>query len=568
MRTVCIALLILLAICTLASAREIVVPDSYPTIGQAIAAANAGDVIQLRRGRFAEANLDLVDGITIRGNVSDPAAYVIDGGGVSRIFRAESVANVRLVGLTITGGHAAGPTSYSASGGGIFVSRSSVVLERVIFTGNRADYSGGGVRAAYSVIDIADCEFRDCTAVKGGGAIDLSYDCEANAERTRFVGNRAAWGGAISARTGSSCLIDACDFTSNTAVPPQELGGGFFADHAARVTFRSCVFAGNSARQGGAVRLADAVSGFGNCTLSGNSAWESGAGFMTRDGSLVIDHTIISFNDGEAVNVDGGSIWITDSDLHGNLGGDWTGPLRDLRYQHGNLDADPEFCDAGVYEISVGSPCAAANNERGQIGARGVGCDEVGMMLQAFTAEARLSEVIITWTVSNDADHEFRLTGRALNDPSLPAWNVPFAAAGGAGRYLATDKPAVDSYPVLYRLESRTLDGDWLALGEETVQRPLSPADPLSIDSVFPNPFNPQVTIAFTLARDADVTAAVYDLQGRRVRTVYRGALSAGSHEVHWDSRDDQGRVRATGTYLLRIEGGGPVYTRKLLLVK
>ncbi len=506
--------------------------------------------------------------LTIKGDTDDPDAYIIDGGDDGRIFRAEGVENIRLVGLTITGGNATGPTSYSASGGGIFISRSSVVLDHVIFRDNHAESSGGGVRAAYSDVDLIDCEFRNCTAVKGGGAVDLSYDCDAYAEGTRFLGNRAAWGGAISARTGSSCLIEFSDFTGNSTLPPQELGGAFFADHAARVTFRHCLLTGNSARQGGAVRLADATSGFGNCTIDGNSAWEMGAGFMVRSGSLVVDRSIVSFNDGDAVSVDAGNVWVTASDIHGNLGGDWTGPLAELSGQNGNIDADPQYCDMGIYEISADSPCAAANNERGLVGARGVGCEYVGMMLQDFSAEARFDEVTLTWTVSSSDGYEFRLTGRADRDPSVPSWTVPHEPASTPGRFTATDKPDTADFPVLYRLEASYDGGDWYVLGEELVRRPIDIGDGLSIESVFPNPFNPNVNIAFTLTQDASVRAAVYDLQGRRVRVLHDGHLSAGSHQVSWDSRDDQGRVRATGTYLLRIDGGGPAYTRKLLLVK
>ena len=55
-----------------------------------------------------------------------------------------------------------------------------------------------------------------------------------------------------------------------------------------------------------------------------------------------------------------------------------------------------------------------------------------------------------------------------------------------------------------------------------------------------PNPFNPQTTIAFDLARAQSVRLEVFDLRGRLVRRLQDGVLAAGRHEVRWDGRDDE----------------------------
>jgi len=566
-RIAVLALLVAVVVMADAVAGVIIVPDHHPTIRQAIQSARSGDIIQLRAGRYQEAHLELRDGVTIMGDPTNPNNHVIDAGGQGRAFRAEGISGAQLVGLTVTGGNAVGPGSYSASGGGVFISRSTVTLQRVVFLENRAEASGGGVRAAYSDVQLIDCVFRDCRAAKGGGAIDLSYDCTATALRTIFENNRAAWGGAISARTGSSCLIEHCDFIGNSTLPPQELGGAFFADHAARVTFRHCLLTGNSARQGGAARLADAVSGFGNCTIDRNTAWEDGAGFMVRGGSLVLDHSIVSFNDGEAVSMDSGNVWVSSSDIHGNSGGDWSGPLADMLDQSGNFDADPAYCNTENYRIAADSPCAG-NENRGLVGAREVGCDLVSVDLLAFDAEVVGSRVAIAWTIGNTNLHLFRLTGRAPEDTSLPAWTIHHEPAPRQGGFVASDKPAPAAFPVLYRLESRTDSGEWFILGEELVDRPQAAANDLTIQSVFPNPFNPRVTISLSLKRDASVRVSIFDITGRRVRTLHHGVLDAGCHDMVWSGKDDHGHALPTGTYLLRIEGDGLVETRKLLLVK
>ena len=84
----------------------------------------------------------------------------------------------------------------------------------------------------------------------------------------------------------------------------------------------------------------------------------------------------------------------------------------------------------------------------------------------------------------------------------------------------------------------------------------------------YPNPFNPVTKISFVLDRDAQVSLRVFDVQGRVARTLLNSYLSAGTRVVGWDGRDDQGRQLASGTYFLRLEGGGTYRTRTVNLVK
>jgi len=66
------------------------------------------------------------------------------------------------------------------------------------------------------------------------------------------------------------------------------------------------------------------------------------------------------------------------TDLWGNAGGDWVGPIAGQLGQAGNLSADPDFCDpaAGDFTLAAASPCAPDQSGGcGQIGAWPVGCD-------------------------------------------------------------------------------------------------------------------------------------------------------------------------------------------------
>jgi len=84
-----------------------------------------------------------------------------------------------------------------------------------------------------------------------------------------------------------------------------------------------------------------------------------------------------------------------------------------------------------------------------------------------------------------------------------------------------------------------------------------------------PNPFNPHTEIRYTLDREAAVTLRVLDPAGRLVRVLVDGAVGgAGPHTITWDGRDGAGREVPTGVYLCRLEAGGRVDTRKLLLAR
>ena len=84
----------------------------------------------------------------------------------------------------------------------------------------------------------------------------------------------------------------------------------------------------------------------------------------------------------------------------------------------------------------------------------------------------------------------------------------------------------------------------------------------------YPNPFNPATRIVFRLDRDAQATLRVFDVHGRLVRTLVDSYLAAGPRTVEWDGRDDRGRPLASGTYYMRLQGGGTYVTRAVSLLK
>jgi hypothetical protein len=89
-----------------------------------------------------------------------------------------------------------------------------------------------------------------------------------------------------------------------------------------------------------------------------------------------------------------------------------------------------------------------------------------------------------------------------------------------------------------------------------------------SLDQNYPNPFNPTTTIHFTLPKSEETHLAIYDILGRRVRTLIEGVTSHGVHEITWDGADDMGKVVPTGIYFYKLQAGTQSETKKLIFIQ
>jgi pimeloyl-ACP methyl ester carboxylesterase len=79
----------------------------------------------------------------------------------------------------------------------------------------------------------------------------------------------------------------------------------------------------------------------------------------------------------------------------------------------------------------------------------------------------------------------------------------------------------------------------------------------------YPNPFNAGTTIKYFLEKEGTVTIRVYDIMGRRIKTLVNAIQNTGEHSVSWDAEN-----YSSGTYFYRIIAGEYSETRKMTLVK
>jgi hypothetical protein len=90
----------------------------------------------------------------------------------------------------------------------------------------------------------------------------------------------------------------------------------------------------------------------------------------------------------------------------------------------------------------------------------------------------------------------------------------------------------------------------------------------LTTISFAPNPFSDNGEFVLDLPSEQRVRIQVFDLSGRRVCLLQDAVLSAGSHRVGWNARDDQGGHVGSGVYFYRLETGGITKTGRVVRIQ
>ncbi len=89
-----------------------------------------------------------------------------------------------------------------------------------------------------------------------------------------------------------------------------------------------------------------------------------------------------------------------------------------------------------------------------------------------------------------------------------------------------------------------------------------------SISQNYPNPFNPSTRISYELKNDAQVNLAIFDISGREISRLVDQYQTKGTYAITWNSSESRWGQLSSGTYIARLQVGGSVATRKMLLTK
>jgi hypothetical protein len=223
--------------------------------------------------------------------------------------------------------------------------------------------------------------------------------------------------------------------------------------------------------------------------------------------------------------------------------------------------------DVGV-RITVGAPQAAAGGEvrvpitiaaADRIGAArlalpfpvdrwrvaGVDCDDAAWLT---LADAVGSEAVVGVIRVGQAD------SRLVRPLELTLRLAPVGAAGGGELgTLSADVSGTDGAAVVSPVDSPL--------------RPLPGGAAIELSANRPEPFSGTTRFTLSLPTAAPVDLGVFDLHGRRVATLHRGALAAGVTEFTWDGHADGGTRIGAGVYFIRCAAGAQALTRRVVFL-
>jgi hypothetical protein len=117
---------------------------------------------------------------------------------------------------------------------------------------------------------------------------------------------------------------------------------------------------------------------------------------------------------------------------------------------------------------------------------------------------------------------------------------------------------------VLERLEIGTASGK-IAMSHQGESLPESNKPTLEC---YPNPFNGNITIGFTLPSGSSIQLNIYNIAGQKVCDLMSGNLSAGNHAIVWNGIDAWGRHVSSGIYFARLQSGTLLSSIKMLYIK
>lgn len=151
---------------------------------------------------------------------------------------------------------------------------------------------------------------------------------------------------------------------------------------------------------------------------------------------------------------------------------------------------------------------------------------------------------------------------------------IPGTNTSETQNYSYTDSDVYEVGTYHYWLQSTDYDGTTMYYGPVSIDYTLPVDGPpviptfTELKAVYPNPFNPQAFIPFSLKDAADVSLKIYNSRGQIVRDFNLGATNPGEYRIEWNGTDNNGQILANGIYYVRMQAGKEMFQRKAVLIK
>lgn len=88
------------------------------------------------------------------------------------------------------------------------------------------------------------------------------------------------------------------------------------------------------------------------------------------------------------------------------------------------------------------------------------------------------------------------------------------------------------------------------------------------INAIYPNPFNPDTNIRFSLNKPGEIKLEIYNVKGQRIKTLVQGHHNAGIYQVNWNGLDNNNKKVSSGIYFTRLVTSEKQDVKKMVLIK
>jgi len=195
----------------------------------------------------------------------------------------------------------------------------------------------------------------------------------------------------------------------------------------------------------------------------------------------------------------------------------------------------------------------------------------VRVLLAGFTAASTSESVILNWTTLHPVsgfilDRRVEENGSAWGRVTEPP--VRNSSSPEGFDYFYEDAEVSPGVTYEYRLLTFDDEEPGDILGYVTVTYEGNIPAALGLSHNYPNPFNPITKFNISVPAKQDIAVEIFDIAGRRVRTLHHGAIDAGYHTLSWDGRSSQGNAVASGVYFCRMVAGEFERSTKVMLLK
>jgi hypothetical protein len=195
----------------------------------------------------------------------------------------------------------------------------------------------------------------------------------------------------------------------------------------------------------------------------------------------------------------------------------------------------------------------------------------VPVELSSFQATASDGHILLHWVTQSENENLgyniYRADSQDLQYQLLNETIIPGAGNSDVEcRYEYRDHTVEIGKIYLYQLSDVSFNGAVQFHGPVKVMA--TQVSQFALAQNYPNPFNPTTLIPFQIEKAGFVSLTVYDVQGRKVKTLRSCHLSQGYHEIQWDGTDDAGNQVPSGSYLCVLNSNGQKDATKMQLVR